>query len=110
MAIYETNSEQVNRLTELTADEARNIAEVIERVDKFAHDLLALQGGDDPDQALAGALRFLLRAANVADDYADDSVHPRIVLEVLADKFGIESVRDWTRDCAKRSRRRLFRR
>ena len=93
-------------ITEITADEARNITELIEQADKLARDLLSIQGGDDPDEALVGAMRVLLRAANVADEYTGDCIHPSIVLGLLINQFGVESVRGWTRDFARRLRRR----
>ena len=109
--IYSRPPSSASLTPDTTADEARNIAELIEQADKLARDLLTIQGGDDPDEALPGALHFLMRAANVADDFQGLQLsRPQyvgnIVLRVLVAKFGVESVRDWTRDFARRPRRR----
>jgi hypothetical protein len=100
---------------ETTVDEARNIPEEIKQADKLARELLAIQGGNDNDafseEAFAGALCFLMRAANVTDNRSG-GIHPIVALEVLSfalevliGKYGIEKVRDWTRCFASRLRR-----
>ena len=88
-------------IAEMTQEEVNATLEQIHRV---ADDLLTLQGTDDPDDAFAGALQFLIKFANVTDVYPSiHGIHPKIVLEVLVWKFGIEKVRDWARDISRRT-------
>ena len=81
---------------------AEETAAAIARANGIARELLELQGTDDPDAAFVSALNFLLRAVHVNNDYRDfDRVHPRIVLVVLIEKYGVENVRHWTRQIAR---------
>ena len=77
-----------------------------EPIRKAARHLLDLcrTDDDDPDEAFAGGLEYLMRAADVGDDYlglTGNSVHPQVALRVLVEEFGIEKIRDWTRQVAK---------
>jgi hypothetical protein len=75
-----------------------------EPIRKAARDLLDLcrTDDDDDDAAFADAFALLLRAANVKDDWTDkNSIHPQGALRVLVEQFGVEKVRDWTRQVAK---------
>jgi hypothetical protein len=93
--MYVTSKNQINTTVEITAAQARNLAEAIEQADNLARDLLAMQGSDDPNVALAGALRRQHQG-----DYSDDGTHPEAVLCVLVSEFGVEKALTWTRRTA----------
>ena len=45
---------------------------------------------------------FLMRAADVRDDYGPATAStPKVALRVLVEEFGVEKIRDWTRQVAK---------
>jgi hypothetical protein len=69
----------------------------LEPIRKAARELLdPCCTDDDPDAAFTSAFEFLMRAADVRDDYADN-VHGSVAVRVLVEEFGVEKIRDWTR-------------
>ena len=91
----------MTEVAEMTREEVKT---ALEQIAKTTRTLLDLQHTDDPERAFANALKFLIRAADVRDDFK--GIHFSIALHVLVAEFGIENVRNSVRQIGRQITRR----